>query len=380
MNNADTPETNLFHYARSEYWQDAFLCWMLAWADKRNEEKSKRLHKLGQDFLELLLCDHKDKNMPKPIKSVKIESQYHVGNKRRIDILATINSEYYLLIEDKTDSSEHSNQLKDYFKGVLKEKETTEEKVFPVYLKTGYIFTDEKASACNQGYKVVCLGDLQKLLEKHKEIKNDVFLQYKSHCENTGQHRKNMIDEVLGGKMPPAVRPESGYPAWDWDYTQWEFMLKLKAKLEQQGNNAWRNMREDFPEAGGEHFVQIDRTNRTLLQRGQNRGGSPWTQYWFTNYLFWRIDTDYPLRLRFGVWGKEMRKKIRAHDPWPKYREIFAQCLEDSPLQAGNDRTRSSANERTVGAIEPVDVNTLLEHLADIHNRFVKEIRGKWKK
>lgn len=370
---------NIFHHAPSELSQDAVLAYMLEWADVRH--KGNKMHELGQSFAKRLLG--KDgASAVSPIKTVCVHTQYSVGGQRNADVVAIINGEFALLIEDKTDTTEHSDQLAVYLKA-LQEKY----KVFPVYLKTGYGFTDEREFVIGQKYRIFDLGDLVRFLDDHKNIDDDVFAQYRAHCTEISTEREKMINEACDGKLPPAGSTEN--LAWNYDYAQWEFMLKLKEKLESAGNNGWMKLRAGLPKAhhlpknlqkftsGGGHRVWIDEKNETFIQRGQSRG-APWTQYWFTKTLFWRIDPGYPLRLRFGIWDNETSK----HDPWPKYQEVFKQCLgiEGRPLQAGDAGTKASANERTVGAIAPIDVNTFLEHIAKVQNRFVKEIQGKWDK
>ncbi|MGR3913379.1 MAG: PD-(D/E)XK nuclease family protein [Gammaproteobacteria bacterium] len=371
---------NIFNFATSELSQDAALAYMLAWADAGNKGKGGGMHALGQDFVKRLFGKHDAKRAPSSIKSVEVETQRHIGERRNVDVVATINGEYVLLIEDKTDSIEHSGQLEAYLDAL--QKEHGAEKVFPVYLKTGYVFNDEREIVAGKGYGVFDLNDLLEFFAEYKNIDDDVFAQFHDHCVQTAKNRDDTVAEVLGGQMPPTERPESGYPAWDWEYTQWEFMLKLKEKLESAGNNEWMNLRARLPEAhhfpanftewaaGGGEGTWVDEVNRTFIKRGTNVGGSPWTQYWFTKLLFWRIDTDFPLRLRFGVWEDE----VHEYDPWREYRNCFAQCFtEDIPLkQSGEARVVATSNERNIGGIDSVDVDALLDHIAKIHNQFVK--------
>ena len=43
---------NLFHFATSELSQDAVLCWLLSWADKKHKES--HLHDVAKDILCLI--------------------------------------------------------------------------------------------------------------------------------------------------------------------------------------------------------------------------------------------------------------------------------------------------------------------------------------
>jgi hypothetical protein len=42
---------NLFHYATSELSQDAFICWLLDWANPDNKEKDEALCALKKLYL-----------------------------------------------------------------------------------------------------------------------------------------------------------------------------------------------------------------------------------------------------------------------------------------------------------------------------------------
>ena len=95
--------------------------------------------KVKFDFLapqqaEALFARH-GKEAPKKPDCVKVWRQH-----KKIDVLARI-GEYVLLIEDKTDTGPHSNQLGRYYKAV-KEGNTDApvvdpENILPIYLKTG---------------------------------------------------------------------------------------------------------------------------------------------------------------------------------------------------------------------------------------------------
>lgn len=134
---------NLFRYGRKELSQDAMICWLLDWANechaKSNNEADRHLHECGQKFARALFAKH-DRAAPDEIRKVELGQQVS-----GIDVLAWINGEYALLIEDKTDSGAHDGQLKKYHKHVLdggckicgEKIEPSPEKSFPIFFKTG---------------------------------------------------------------------------------------------------------------------------------------------------------------------------------------------------------------------------------------------------
>jgi len=119
-------EYNLFSYGYKELTQDAFICWLIKWA-YYDGEGHKELKECGQDFVKALFDKH-EKKAPLNLdpKKVKIWQQY-----KRIDVLARI-GDYVLLIEDKTGTGDHSEQLERYYDAV-----SDEGNVIPIYLKTG---------------------------------------------------------------------------------------------------------------------------------------------------------------------------------------------------------------------------------------------------
>src|SRR4051794_18176618 len=103
---------NLFDFATSELSQDAFLCWLLSWARDELCAVDPALHGTGTAFLSSLLALH-GIDMPAGVKSLEIRRQH-----KDIDILVLVNDDIVLAIEDKIDTSEHSDQLRRYL-GVL---------------------------------------------------------------------------------------------------------------------------------------------------------------------------------------------------------------------------------------------------------------------
>ena len=128
-----TDVPNLYQFATKELAQDATLAYILAWADPKYRKSHSRLHKLGTAMLRALL-DTKIGETDVPVVSLKIETQVS-----RIDVLALINDEsengLVLLIEDKVETHEHSNQIERYIETA--EKSYPNRKIVPVYVKTG---------------------------------------------------------------------------------------------------------------------------------------------------------------------------------------------------------------------------------------------------
>lgn len=97
---------NLFNHARSELSQDAWLAYILEWADPKYE-KWPALHKLGQDLL-LALLRKAGRKIGK-IKTVIVKTQDH-----KVDISVDINEKIFMIIEDKIKTGPHGNQIERY--------------------------------------------------------------------------------------------------------------------------------------------------------------------------------------------------------------------------------------------------------------------------
>jgi hypothetical protein len=124
-----TRKPNLFAYATSELSQDAFIAWLLAWADPRYAHYDVALHGTSVHVLQHLLnaCGIPTRD---PIKSVMVQRQY-----KKIDVVVVVNQRIAIGIEDKIHTIEHSGQL-DRCRQILSEGFGSDH-VGVVYLKTG---------------------------------------------------------------------------------------------------------------------------------------------------------------------------------------------------------------------------------------------------
>ena len=123
---------NIFDIATKELSQDAFITWLLQFADSKYEESDPKIHECGKLFVTELIRTQLQ-NFNEEITIVEAGRQW-----KHIDIWAKINNKYLVIIEDKTNSSQHGDQLKTYKETA--ESEATEsgfQHVVCVYLKTG---------------------------------------------------------------------------------------------------------------------------------------------------------------------------------------------------------------------------------------------------
>lgn len=171
---------NIFKIATNELSQDGFLTWLLQWADNKHSEFNQPLNEAAKEFVRLLLGKTSDYHIHK----VKADRQWN-----GIDIWAEINDEYFIGIEDKTNTTEHSEQLERY-KQIAKDhyKDKVHKLIF-VYLKTGNECQSILKKVIGKGYSVVDRKSLLALLKKHS-VDSDIFNAFTDHM-NTIEDQTN---------------------------------------------------------------------------------------------------------------------------------------------------------------------------------------------
>ena len=161
---------NLFSYATKELSQDALICWLIAWAgeSKGGSSEEKELRCCGVRFVRALL-NHKRDEMDL-IKLENVDKVEIYQQEQGIDILARINDEHVLLIEDKTDTDDHSDQLSRYYTNVVEGRtklgKVSETDLRPIYFKMGnQSLKGERRIENEEGYKVFTRKDVLKVLD-----------------------------------------------------------------------------------------------------------------------------------------------------------------------------------------------------------------------
>lgn len=161
---------NIFDIATKELSQDAFITWLLQFADPKYQSLNPKLHDCGKIFVSQLLKKQLT-TFDEQINKVEAGRQWE-----NIDVWAEVNDKYLIVIEDKTYSSHHSNQLVRYKENAEKWCEKNNyEKPICIYLKTG----NESQSSLNhiekQGFAIFSRLDFINLLDEYKHVDNDIF-------------------------------------------------------------------------------------------------------------------------------------------------------------------------------------------------------------
>lgn len=224
MNNIEQKATddkhipNIFNYATSELSQDAFILWLLDWANPQYAGCDEALCETAQNFVQLLL-DKTDLE----ISSVDCKKQEHY-----IDAFAVINNHYALIVEDKTNTSEHDNQINRYLEWVKKQKKYSNLELHCVYYKTGNESKHKLTSLQlkyasdlqDRFFRIIGKEDVLNILKKTKS-KNAIILDYIDRIK----HLHELTNAFNKGSCK------------DWKWETWQgFYMALENKL---GKGDW---------------------------------------------------------------------------------------------------------------------------------------------
>ncbi|WP_283591230.1 PD-(D/E)XK nuclease family protein [Clostridium butanoliproducens] len=188
---------NIFKYATSELSQDAVICWILEWANSEDKVMKDFSYDFIRKILDLCQYDFVDLNN---LVEIKIKKQYN-----NIDVFACLyfkdGSMIPLIIEDKTYTSEHSDQLKRYYKFILDENKGNEKIAEPlgIYYKSGFIYDNEIRKVLKEGYKIFNRSMMISLMKLYiDKVESDIFKNYYDYLEDLEleeEQIKNIIEK-----------------------------------------------------------------------------------------------------------------------------------------------------------------------------------------
>lgn len=165
---SDKKAPNIFSFATSELSQDAMFAYLIKWAGPQNMGIDKEMCQLGQSFLGLLTSSEK-----LIINSVEVGRQW-----RNIDIWVEINHDIILIIEDKTNTSIHDNQLERYREIIEEEYKGKRNKQLFTYVKTGNEPKAVLEEIKRKGYKTINRAQILTVLNTYRG-NNPIVLNYK---------------------------------------------------------------------------------------------------------------------------------------------------------------------------------------------------------
>lgn len=212
---------NIFNYATSELSQDAFICWLVSWVNGTNRE----LKALALDFIKTLLEMHAiEFPNVENLEKVEIQKQY-----LNIDVLLRL---YFrndrivqIIIEDKTNTSFHDNQLRVYMDRI-ENKKIENIQTIGIYYKTGFVFDDEKSDVEKNGYTVFTKDRMYQVIKRHmSHIQSEILYNYFEYLESL-----IMEERKIEVKMEEIIQNDRMHDADEIlksQIGQWIFMKKI---------------------------------------------------------------------------------------------------------------------------------------------------------
>ena len=176
---------NLFDYATKELSQDAVICWLIAWAgaETKGSPAKEGLRRCGRAFVDALFSKWQDWDTVELGDLVRTEV---LRQEHNIDVLARVDCRHVLLIEDKTDTGAHDDQLARYCSLVVEGKtcfeEVAEENLYPIYCRTGNHSLKDRQHAEYQRYAVFDRIDFLSVLETYRGA-NEILLDFRRHLK-----------------------------------------------------------------------------------------------------------------------------------------------------------------------------------------------------
>ncbi len=201
---------NIFSLATKELSQDAWFAWILQYADgsenKFKDTDDQMLQKAGKLLITTLI----KKQYPyfnEPISTVEAGLQWE-----NIDIWAEINSKYLIIIEDKTNTSHHSDQLRRYKETAKSWCENNKyHEPICIYLKTGHESETSLNTARAEGYYVITRRDVLAWMSNHNSVRNRIFTDFNDRLNDI----ENSISQF-------EINHPSAWNGNDWiGYYQW---------------------------------------------------------------------------------------------------------------------------------------------------------------
>ena len=162
---------NLFTLATKELSQDAFIAWLLQWANPGCRDYNRELQAVAESFLRELISLQSE--APDSIDRVEAGRQ-----RENIDVWAEVNNSHLVIIEDKVGTGQHSDQLLRYRATGEKWCQEQGRKLVCVYIKTHSDSALNLQNVERQGFAVLSRKHLLEILNAH-EVQSDIYVDFR---------------------------------------------------------------------------------------------------------------------------------------------------------------------------------------------------------
>lgn len=168
-----------------------FFAWLISFADKKYQHEFSNLHQVAQSLL-LAFIKKCLPNFKINIQTVAIQKQL-----KHIDIVVLINDNFRILIESKTNSKEHGNQLKRYGEYAISQNWD----FIGIYLKTGnepnYSLKKipDKTKGLEMVFNIFNRQDILNIFRNYNHIDNSIFVDYFNYLQEI-ENKTNYYREL----------------------------------------------------------------------------------------------------------------------------------------------------------------------------------------
>lgn len=346
-----TPASNIFHYATTELSQDAILCWLVSCTHHEDPVLSdcgtafvRALFRTGtnSDDDEVYVLDPRLRRKVPHTGVCKVQGLLEEPSQQyeNIDVYfrARIDGQIVsFLIEDKVDSTFHDNQLSRYLKTVATDARR-EDCIKPIYLKTGYVFEEEREYVKNRRYFIFDLQAFlnffydKRFLRRMDSSESSFLWKYREHILSKHHQREKKHRELLSGDTPRFshvatlnkftldLRDQLSEDTSWVPSTSSGLTWKGPANKKRYGQSSYSWMRKNLK----------SRREWTEVRQHGNRG-KLWSELWFCNEFFWEIGQSGRVSLKrdFGNKDKSDRELCqRYHEAFVKAVDLFGGCSE----------------------------------------------------
>ncbi len=181
---------NLFALATKELSQDAFITWLLQWADSECRKLNPALNAVASEFVKRLIS--LQSTPPEHLSRVKAGRQ-----RESIDVWAEVNDSHLIVIEDKTGSGQHSDQLARYRKTGEEWCRQHKCELICVYIKTHSDSSLNLKKVAVQGFEVFNRRELLGLLDAH-EIESDIYNDFRDRLRELEGNESSFLEKRIG--------------------------------------------------------------------------------------------------------------------------------------------------------------------------------------
>ena len=374
---------NLFEFATSELSQDAVICWILAWGCDRYAHTNDRLRLMAKAFAARLL--ETDQRFEGISGEDVLRVRELLQQSGQIDVYAEIevreHETFRLVVEDKTDTSHHGNQLSRY-REAIERKAPKDPNVF-VYFKTGFWTDHDLLALSKHHYSGFTLPDFRAFLENYRGA-HPILTTYCEYLDKT--HEEACSCETNARSDDPSAHAEAlAQPRGQW------------ALVNDLFREAARGLVTEPPSARPSfRRACMGRAARNEIHKGSSRG-APWTHFRFhlsnpsdernSELLFYRVDFRsrdggwHPCLSLRKYWGFDKRNEAEAQlsaERLQCFRAVAQKAIDDSGAPAhvpgagfGNWEQRVAHFDLGRGGTTPRELRDLLP---EFHERLLDGI------